>query len=414
MKTIFTAVFFLFFISNIAAQVTNNIRAGYWSDPASWSKNIVPNGTDSVMLDFDIVVDENAACKAFITNGKKVTVNTGITMAVGKPVPPADTATILTIKNYTSSNGIFSDTFIRVIKNDFINGLKRIVITETSTSEPPNYTVFNYNSQQQLVNIRNFWDDPADGDYHVSILYNNNRIVKIITSYEGYADVVDTLTYKTNGTNTDIENVINNTFYNYDSTIAFTKEEKKILTISPSIVPVSWSYYSYLLELANNAVTTDTMVHFYNYDIQSNLMGYSRYTTRKTTDGFGSQGISKDTTIYNYQRNGPDSSTLFKLLLNIYGKELLTYINYDLTWLTIQDVTGFDGGPPFHGLDDQIKSLFKVFYSYRNGKIDEQVDNFQIFRSINSFDNQQRLIKSAIDNGGTVDYIIFKELIYPD
>ncbi len=414
MKTIFTAVIFLLITTNIAAQITSNIRAGYWSDPASWSKNIVPNGTDSVVLHFDIVIDENAACKYFNANGKKVTVNTGVNLSVGKPVPSADTATILTIKNYTSNQGVFSDTLTRVIKNDFINGLKRIVITETSMSEPANHTVFNYNTQQQLTGIHNFYDDPAYGDYYVIIQYGNNRIVKITSSYDGYDDVVDTLIYGTNGANSTIQNRSVYASYNFDSSISYIQETMKILTISPLSIPINRIFYSYLLNGFSNETTNDTTVQVYNHDGTGNLIGYNQFYSRKITRSTNPPIKTRDTTITNYQRNGPDSSTLFKVLLNIYGKELLTYINFDLTDLTIADVTGFDGDPPFHGPDDLKKSLSSVFYTFRNGVASEEVDNLQLYRSINNYDSKPRLIKSTIDDGGNVDYIIFRELIYPN
>src|SRR5688500_2325396 len=96
MKLLFICLMLLL-VQTVAFAQLSNKRTGNWNDPTLWTTNIVPDGTDSVTLAFDVVIDETAACKFLHTNGHNVTVKTGVNFSVGKPVAPADTATLLTI-----------------------------------------------------------------------------------------------------------------------------------------------------------------------------------------------------------------------------------------------------------------------------------------------------------------------------
>ena len=49
-------------------QVTN-LNFDSWSNPLSWSNNTIPSSNDSVYLSYDIIIDINASCKSFNTNG---------------------------------------------------------------------------------------------------------------------------------------------------------------------------------------------------------------------------------------------------------------------------------------------------------------------------------------------------------
>lgn len=87
MKLIYSLLFTIITTTTFAGQV-KNIRPGLWSDASMWFNNAVPTANDTVSLNYDIVIDINASCMFFNTNGHNVTVNSGVSFTVtGYNVP---------------------------------------------------------------------------------------------------------------------------------------------------------------------------------------------------------------------------------------------------------------------------------------------------------------------------------------
>src|SRR5438045_2914774 len=81
MKKLLLVSIRVFFINQTSGQITN-IKSGNWSDNTVWSNNIVPGVYDDVLLDFDVVVDINAACQSLKTNGHNITISGGFNLNI--------------------------------------------------------------------------------------------------------------------------------------------------------------------------------------------------------------------------------------------------------------------------------------------------------------------------------------------
>lgn len=81
MKRIILIIFSISFLEYNFGQVTN-LSSGLWSNPATWSNNVIPTGNDSVFLSYDIIIDINAICHSFNNNGHTVTVNSGVSLNI--------------------------------------------------------------------------------------------------------------------------------------------------------------------------------------------------------------------------------------------------------------------------------------------------------------------------------------------
>jgi hypothetical protein len=64
----------------IGTSITTNVKAGLWSDPTTWSRGVVPNIDDDVILSYDVVNDKNMSCKSLRTNGHNIIVKSGIAL----------------------------------------------------------------------------------------------------------------------------------------------------------------------------------------------------------------------------------------------------------------------------------------------------------------------------------------------
>src|SRR5688572_15735796 len=203
MKIIFLSSILLFVHVFATAQVSNT-RTGNWSDPSLWSNTQVPNRADSVTLKFDVVIDENAACRFLHTNGHTVTVKTGVDFGVGKRIVPSDTATLLTITTTAIFQGGSSDSVNRVLKYSDLNGVQRIEGIEDHGKSGKAYTLFTYNNQNQLVSMLHFNHDRSGNTSRTSLTWTNNRVSKLVTSGTGQRQRVQLISYLANGVNTDV------------------------------------------------------------------------------------------------------------------------------------------------------------------------------------------------------------------
>lgn len=114
----------LFSISNYAQL--SNTRPGNWGDSTIWSGNIIPTAEDDVILNFDIVVDVNASCFSFSSNGHLVTVNNGVNLVITGSA--ADTLLSRYVSIYTG-NGDPTDT--TTILDFTYDSLKRNIIIDS-------------------------------------------------------------------------------------------------------------------------------------------------------------------------------------------------------------------------------------------------------------------------------------------
>lgn len=418
MKSILVIIISLLFPFIIIAQATNT-RSGNWSDYTLWNKYLVPNGMDTVVLNYDIIIDENAACKFLNTNGHNVTVNTGIAFSIGKTVPATDTATLLSITTYALFNGVLNDTLRRVIRNSYVNGLRRIVIMETDGTADTSYNVFNYNNLNQLTSIFDYSNNPASGVYATTIIRSNNRIVKIIDDFNGNIEDLDSLSYTANGPNTDVQvyGLFPRTDTTYDGSggITYISTSKNIVTVSPAFVPIEKRLYGYTFfgppSLQKKYDTTRTI---YSYDSKGNMSGFTETFSGTFTNSTAVPSIYKDTAIWSFLRNTPDSASLYKVLRDIYGNDLLTLMDCGQVTLEIRDVTGYVY-PPYGQFEYHQQTLKSIIYSkiqYLNGNVYADDGPRQIYRADNVFDNRQRLTRSVIDDG-TAYFTINMSIAYP-
>jgi hypothetical protein len=114
-------------------------------------------------------------------------------------------------------------------------------------------------------------------------------------------------------------------------------------------------------------------------------------------------------------RNNPDSASVYTLLLDVFGNELLTLLDYGLIPLELRDVTGY-AYPPF-GFGEYRKQTLSTLTSttkqYSNGNLEFDNGPKVIYRAINQFDNRHRLVNSIIDDGDADSNVINMTLVYP-
>ncbi|MFT3679244.1 MAG: M4 family metallopeptidase [Ferruginibacter sp.] len=67
------------------AVQTSSVSSGNWSDPAVWEGNIIPDSSRNVVIQHDIIVDKDAACRSLrVLPSASTQVNTGIKLTIYK------------------------------------------------------------------------------------------------------------------------------------------------------------------------------------------------------------------------------------------------------------------------------------------------------------------------------------------
>ena len=168
MKTPLFLFFFPLFCITAAGQMTN-VKPGNWSDNSIWSGNTIPGSNDEVLLNFDVVVDIDAACLLLNSNGHHVTINAGVNLIITGNA--ADTLLARYVELYDSGGPVPDTSSI----NDFIyDSLKR------NTS----------------IDSKYFLDGILDREYYTTFFYEGSstlpfkkiRTTLLATSPSYYAD----------------------------------------------------------------------------------------------------------------------------------------------------------------------------------------------------------------------------------
>jgi hypothetical protein len=417
--------FILLFVYTLTTAQVSNIRSGNWSDPTLWSNVQVPNGADSVTLEFDMVIDENAACKFLRTNGHTVTVNTGVDFGVGKPMLARDTATLLTITTTAKFNGGATDSVKRVLKNSYVNGVKRIVGIEDHGGSGKAYTVFTYNNQNQLVSLVYYNHDRSGNTSRTSITWTNNRVSKLVTTGSGQKPRVQSISYLANGANTDVVvNQVDTVLDSRTNNIVSIKTQQKVLTVSPSFTPMSKDIYGYTF-YPDGSEKFDTANSVYQYDAKGNLSGLWEASSQAFNSIYQAPQRDTDTTTRSLVRDNPDSASMYRFLLDIYGYELLTLVDYhllslnvpNLVSLEVRDVTGYIYHPLIADGEYRQQTVSSMIVSrrrYSNGNLVSNTGPEQQYEAVIQFDNRHRLVTSIFENARFPVGIFYMRLEYPD
>lgn len=64
-------------------SIITNVKAGVWSDSATWDGKKIPSDSDIVFLTQDLIIDKEAWCLIFNTNGYKTVINSGAHLNIG-------------------------------------------------------------------------------------------------------------------------------------------------------------------------------------------------------------------------------------------------------------------------------------------------------------------------------------------
>ena len=369
-----------------------------------------------MILAFDVVIDEPAACKFLHTNGHNVTVKSGVDFVVGKPVAPADTATLLTITTTTMFYGELQDSVHRVLKNNYVNGLRRMVAIERAGAAHMEYTMFTYNSQNRLVSLLNYNHDGMNEISRTAISWTNNQVSKVITDVGGPRQSVHSISYVANGANTDVVMSRVDTALTSAGNIAFINSQRTVLTVSSAFDPIIKNIYDYRVTTVGPQESFDTTNSTYEYDALGNLSELREAIHRTNLQPNGSAHRTMDSTKRSYIRNNPDSASVYRFLLDVYGLELLTLIDYGMLPLEIRDVTGHVYPSIAQGEYRRQTASSMIFSarSYDNGHLLNEHGPVQQYKAVNQFDNRHRLINSIIEDGTDYPFIINMRLEYPD
>lgn len=201
MRTLISSIVLILLAFVCDAQITN-IKQGNWSDNTIWSNNLVPTSNDDVVLNFDIVVDINASCFSFNSNGHAVIINSGFELNI------SGTAADTLLARYVAFDaGNPTDTSTTI---DFTYDLlKRNILIDTKYFESPGVILRNYvvqvfyegNSRYPSKKI--ITTPVADEQSYflfdtVYYFWQNGRLVRDSTLWLGGGAIVHTYTYAPN------------------------------------------------------------------------------------------------------------------------------------------------------------------------------------------------------------------------
>ncbi|MEO5888896.1 MAG: hypothetical protein ABIQ31_01525 [Ferruginibacter sp.] len=429
MRSLPLIVLSTFFCYSIFGQISN-LKQGTWSDHTVWSNNLDPVSTDDIILNFDVTVDKNSFCKSLNTNGHKVTIIAGVNLSIGGSAA-IDTATLLKIISVNYSNGVPSDSTARLIKNAYANGRRKIIVSQIDLPESTDtfYTAFNYNNQNQLINISYYENDAAAGVYNENITWQNNKVIKIVSDEAGTPYRTDDFTYTPNGpfTNITIKTsppLSQDTTYSGNE-IQYIFSYKYYLSVDAKFAGVSkknFSHYYYLNGPGTGIPGNyyDTTDFNYAYNTNGNVSGTTIYHSAADTNVWNFPLIRqyKDTSGYAYSRNSTEDPAIYELLKTVYGNDLLTLINFmdlDFGWA---DVLG-DGQSYYNNFPYQKQTLNSVLYNsvyWMNGMPDPSkypAVNAITFKADNFFDFKNRLVRSVEYDGSGSGIKSVTQIIYP-
>lgn len=414
----------LLLIATISLAQTTTTKQGAWSDASVWNNQAFPGMSNDVVLKHDIVVDVNGFCRSLNTNGFKVTVNSGVNLTIN--ANPGDSTLLVTLINTRYQDNLPSDSTIRIIKNAYLNGQKRILISEIElpTSTDTLYTLFVYNNIDQLITVEDY-SSFAPVSFVRTISWNNNRVSKILIEDDGSNYQTENYNYTTNGANTIIEfnQLPQDTIYGSSST--YFSSQKGRLTVNNQQNPIAQTqfYNSYFHHANNNEadVSADTINTIYTNDVESNLIMMSQFKSRTekyksilfpdgTTDHF------KDTATYIYSRSTDSNASAYSLLRKIYGTELLKLISFFAPSLSVSDVLGyFTAGDQFSHFRHELQRTDFTHVLWKNGIRDENsvVTSAYYYGAENQFDTQKRLTRSIIKLYSPNDIYSIIQYIYP-
>ncbi len=325
-------------IQQIFGQITN-IQAGLWSDSAIWVNSAPPSANDSVLLNFNITIGEDAACKYLNTNGHDLTINTGVNLFIGGSIlsNPADTFSLKKFVVLDTTQVSPNDTlYIYNYTYDSLNRCIQIKVTDYQNNKV-GYTYNYFNGTDNLITSRKLinqvYSDSAfeyfvyspDGKvlYDSVILFRGSSGRSVFTyNYQTMNDTVISIINANNHplligkyliTKNEYGDIISekDTSFQYNSGSYFYKNNSDILYTYDTVpCPFFKLYPKRVIGLDYELFTVDD-VPFYWF-LQSHNTTSEKRTTLPTTSGLGG---NNEVFEYFYNSNNMPSSVIYRNLL---------------------------------------------------------------------------------------------------
>ncbi|MGC4101995.1 hypothetical protein [Ferruginibacter sp.] len=279
------------------------------------------------------------------------------------------------------------------------------------------YTIFNYDAQNHLSVITDSSAVPGnDYIYHENIFWQANRAIKVVSDDHGAAYRTDDIIYTANGANTLIST---KTMPSQDSTfiggVLFSVSKyNAFLEVDNSFKALSTTYinYSYLVNgsaTGSPGYSYDTTKAIFSFDAKANLTSEVDYHNASDTNYRSPLGVDrhKDTASFTVSRNLSEDPAIFNLLKDIFGNDLLVISNHFNLDFNLGEVLGDvysanTTNNAFLQYDYYTQAINKIVYNsvfWTNGIPDANnfpAVNVVMYNASNSFDSQNRIIKSII------------------
>ena len=305
------------------------------------------------------------------------------------------------------------DSIIHLINTQYLNGQKTIIVSEVDPQFPGDSmnSYYKYNAQGRLIEINTTYSSmPAGSQEKYTFTWNSNKLMKIVYDTLGvFSDSWD-LTYTPAGANTDI--TITRTPPGGTITPTYIFQYWQKLTVDPAFNPVKLRYisYDYIDNFGTPDISRDTTDFYYSYT-GADLSSYTANSYRCDTSGPGGSTTNYSHDTLNVVCNRSNSgNNICDSLKQIFGSNLYTLMNFEFIDGLYLFVVSFGENDLFYYAHPQTSRL----YSNRvwpNGVFDpgQSYSNLEERKIVNSFDSQNRLIRSDIYqqfNNTQVEYIL--------
>ena len=328
--------------------------------------------------------------------------------------PPAtslltDTSRIVTVVEYQYTNGVVTDSIIRVLRNATLNGQKKIRLTEVFASSPADtsVTIYNYNTENKLIEIKATYNASGSDFERTRITWNADNISRMQYDSSGSIKETDDFTYTPSGSTTRISvnqiphnSNLDTSFYPNGGIqwFFFTRSE---LYVDQNFRPLYTQTYqhSYIDNYNNSSFAQnswDTIKVNFGFS-GNNLITENYLQARHDTNLSVTPGINFSTVnlLNTYTRSSTDNLAFTNILRNLYGDKLFTLMNHYYAW-TVDWILPED----FGGFTYYNQSLLNESQSQTatlNGLPDPSgtFNTGVVDRYAHNFDSQNRVIKSV-------------------
>jgi hypothetical protein len=305
-------------------------------------------------------------------------------------------------------DGFPGDSIVSVVTRIEQNGVKTVIMAQTYSWTPGDtlFNVFSYDAQGRLLTIKNGPSrNMATYDVRYQFTWNAGRLIKVVGDTLGaFAESMD-LVYTSNGANSVVTSTRIPTYDLIQPDIIYTT--KHTVTLNNQFLPVSEQIIHYTRFSTGNfdpslpQMSHDTTTGYFNFS-GNDLMSIDQYFASSDTNvtSFSYTNYTDDTIIHSYAR-AAGGSNFADSLIQIYGPEVYTLLNFDLIYFYYGASLPSDNSKFFYRRP--LSLLTVSARQWVNGIFDPTGSNSNVLynKMDNTFDASGRLIKALVYYDGS-------------